>query len=800
MGIVWRVLPEHDWKQALLFITGKGTTMQKLSVNFAGQLTLSDEKRGYIIPSPIGSLVVGGRTYMPVCANVEGDVITVTYSCGSCMIKIEEKEGYHKLTVISVPEKAQIFMFGPYITEATSFGEILGAGWFDDGSVACIQSLMPKVVGGMKAKNVEDTTDWKLTSRNQAAVSVDGVISLQCSVLEQSRDAIIDEENTIRFAVPGPDGKIEGAAIALIGADNAKKLLDTIDGMEVAEGMPHPTYQGNFAKKDKRVSSVYFIVKRISGDELIDIAEQANVTCIYFAEIFASWGHFPINTNLYPQGAAQVHGMADRADKRGIVIGAHSLSNFIHTTDAFVTPVPHKKLLIMNRTTLVKDISCKDTDIYIADSNNYASDITLNAFRIGDEIIQFGKFDPETKCLSGCIRGAFGTTAMAHGKGEEVGRLPAHSYRTFFPNIEMQEEMATNLGNAIVACGIRRLSFDGLEGCLATFAGEYAPAAFVRKVYEITGNDFTCDASRTGHYLWHALSYANWGEPWCDMDGRGGMYADRVNHIPFFKRNLIPLMMGWFVIHPARGRFEATSPETMEYILSRTAAFDAGLALRIDDKVVHGHGLFGKYLDLVRLWGEFRLGADIPEKVLRDMQRENSNWHLEKTQEGWKLSELMLHVNDLEYCERKVETEAGTNDIGGTEQISENLRKHATQLSPDAPFGEGRTEAYKFRIRVGEPGHGRLINPEFEEFGLKFELDAEGGDYLVYDGGMDMYHYDCNFNLKQIVKSRTGRPMILSGHLYHIMTYISDNDEVARYMMTDFRTLYEYDIKPKAEV
>ncbi len=780
--------------------------MTHIHLSNTGYLTLSDDKRTYIVSSPLGTLVMDNRSYLPESATVQGDTAIVRYPCGECTIKIEGKNGYHKLTVLSVPKNTYAFIFGPYKTLATSYGEVLGAGWFDDGAVSCIQSLMPKVVAGFpKLDGIADLSDMAKSTApsgmlfNKAAISYNGEVTLQCSVRDLSKEAIIDDKNTVRLAVPGPDGKIENSSIALIGADNADSLLDTIGEMEVAEGLPHPTYQGNYAKKDKRVSSIYYIIKRsrLTSDEILRIAERANITCIYYADIFGSWGHFPVNTDIFPGGSAEVHAMADRADKNGIVIGAHTLSNFIHTHDKYITPVPNKQLLYVNKTTLTVGISATDTEISIADAHNFEKKSCLNSIRIGEEIIKFAKFDPETNCLSGCTRGAFGTIATSHESGEEVFRLADNGYRTFYPDINLQSDMATKLGNAIIESGIRRLSFDGLEGCMATNADEYAPAEFVRKVYEITGSDFTCDASRMGHYLWHALSYANWGEPWCDTDRRGGLFADRVNHIPFFKRNLIPLMMGWYMIHNNRGRFEATPPENMEYILSRSAAFDAGLAVRIDSTNIYGHGLFNEYLDLTNLWGDFRFHADIPEEVRRDMQRENSNWHLEKTEDGWKLYELMLHYHDLEYCANEVETETGSNSFAETEKTTDNLRKMSTMLSPDSTFGEGKKEVYRFRIRVGEPGHGKMINPEFTTFGLKFELTAEGGDYLVYNGGLDLYHYDCNYNLKQIVTSEGGRPIELVHGMYNTMKYTVDSDEAARYIMTDFRIIAEYDIKPK---
>jgi len=776
--------------------------MQKFSINTLGQITLSDEKRTFINDSPIGILVVGRKTYAPISAEFDGKTAVVKYMCGDCTFTIEEKKGYHKLTITSVPEDAETFIFGPYFTDATSYGEILGAGWFDDGSAACIQSLMPKVVGGISERIDEDTTELKLTERKKAAFPVDGKISLQCSVLDMSKDEIIDDENTIRFAVPGPDGFIKDASIALIGTDSSDSLIDIIGDMELVEGLPHPTYQGKYAKKDKRVSSYYLIIKKnnFTNKELIDMAARAGVCCIYFTDVFSSWGHFDISP-AYEKGAGQVHELADYAEsKEGIVLGGHTLSAFIHQHDKFVTPVPHNKLLAVNLTTLTKDITEEDTDIYIKDANNYAKKSVLNYIRIGEELIKFTSFDSETKCLKDCTRGVCNTAISAHSAGEEVCRLADHGYATLFPNIELQREMAENLGNATVACGIRRLSFDGLEGCYQTKAGEYALAKFVKTVFDITGNDFTCDASTSTHYLWHALCYANWGEPWCDTARRGGMYMNRVNHIPFFKRNLIPLMMGWYAIYAADRRFEATTPENMEFMLSRSAAFDAGLAITVQSDAAKQHGMLGDYLDMAKMWGEFRHEADIPEDILHEMQYEDTNWHLEKADDGWKLSRIMIHHEDLYYRERSVETETGYLTLEDNETLTrDGLLKHVCQVSPDASAGEGTSEVYRFRIRVGEPGHGMMIDPEIVQFGLKFKLTAIGGDYLVYNGGTEIYHYDCNFNLKQIVQSEPGgNEFVLTKHRYLTFKYLTDDDKIARYMLTDFRKIWERDIKPKA--
>lgn len=768
--------------------------MRHFTLNSSGMIDFGDDKHTFIKSSPIGVLTRDGNAYLPISASFDGKTANVQYECGSCTFSIENCGEYYKLKILSVPADSESFIFGPYFTGAVSFGEILGAGWYDDGSVSCIQSLMPKVAGGVKSNIKNDNTGLSLSRLCTAAASNNGHVSLQCTVLNLSKEGLFDFNgmtNAIRNAVPGEDGMLENAAVALIGAENADELLQIISNMEIAEGMPHPTYKGCYAKTDRRVSSYYLIFSGsgMTDDERIDMAKRAGINCVYFSDVFGSWGHFTLNESAYPGGYQTLKKLSDKADACDVTVGAHTLSNFITTNDPYVTPIPHKKLLVMDKTTLTKDIGIGDKELFIADENNYCKKNTLNALRIGDEIINFKSYDSERSCLTECTRGAYGTTATEHKCGDIVERLWDHGYHTLFPNIELQTEMADNIAKAIKECGIRRMSFDGLEGCTYTGDGEYSVSEFVRRVYEKVGSDLICDASRTSHYLWHALSYCNWGEPWYDDVRRGGMYNYRANHIPYFKRNLIPLMLGWYCLYLNSGRYEATTPENMEFILSRSAAFDAGLALSVDSSVVKNHGKFGEYLDLAKLWGEFRLKADIPMDVKEELQRENSNWHLDKIENGWKLTSLTVRTRDLDYCDRVIKTEAGQIDHNVSDEVISSMRQHSSNVVMDIPADE-KNESLRFRIRVGEPGHGKMKNLEFKN--LKFEFTADGGDYLVYEGGLDLFHYDKNFNLIETVHSNTGEPVIFKGLNFITMNYSTDEDDTARYTLTEFRRNHEY--------
>ncbi|MBQ9778280.1 MAG: hypothetical protein IJW22_05070 [Clostridia bacterium] len=783
--------------------------MSELLIVQDGRLQLTREGVQAVSLSPIGILVKDGVGYLPISAHCRAEECRVRYAAGEVCLLVQKKEGYWKLTLTALPEGAERFVFGPYQTAGVRYGEILGASWYADGSVACIQSLMPKIDGGLGGA-VSTETGVVLT-QEKAAAQGDLGITLQCYAQDRSKDCeglyegrIPHYRGRARGSVKGldsPDGKMQGGAIALIAAENADALLDVIERMELAEGLPHPMYEGVYAKRSKRVGSAYMIFsgEALPGEELLSIAERAGLRCVYFSDMLDQWGHFTVNEGAYPGGVDALRALAARATNAGISIGTHNLSNFITTHDAYVTPVPHKDLLIKDETVLVRDIGATDTVIEVRNENNYAEASALNALRIGDELIIYGTYDKERRLLLGCVRGAYGTRAAAHRRCEAVLRLWDHGYKTLFPSAALQGEVADHLADTLLACGVTRTSFDGLEGCEYTGHGSYGPSEFVRRVMARYGDRLICDASITGNYLWHALSYCNWGEPWYDSERRGGNFVMRKNNQEFFKDNLVPAMMGWYKICNAKGKFEATTPEQMESMLSRMAAFDAGIALMQSSSVVRNHGLFAEYLDLIKCWEEFRFEADIPADVLEKLREEYNDWHLERCGDGWKLTQLILHRQDLDYGDQCIATEAGAIYQQGRTDAEGELKHHAS-IYPVPNPERGVDDLFRFRLRVGHHGHGLMRDLSFEN--LHFRFTAKGGDYLVFDGGVTLKHYDENFNLLEVVcggdhplPEEYLRP-VKDMHLIELC-YATDLDEVARYELTVITKRAEYHIARK---
>ena len=141
----------------------------------------------------------------------------------------------------------------------------------------------------------------------------------------------------------------------------------------------------------------------------------------------------------------------EKAKEKGIRLGVHTLTNFITTNDPYVTPVPHKDLMVFCKTTITQDMPIDAEEIYIKDPSGYEVKNTCQAIRIGNEIIQFGQVskEPPYKLLN-CKRGAYGTEITKHAAGKEIARLADHGYKTFFPNFELQKEMIDRLQTFLI--------------------------------------------------------------------------------------------------------------------------------------------------------------------------------------------------------------------------------------------------------------------------------------------------------------------------------------------------------------
>lgn len=579
------------------------------------------------IDSYLISIRLGQQILYPGSAEWEGNNVRVYFDQDiDILISVKEFDKYLAIEILETNDdnRIDVLFYGPFpLTIKETVGEIVGVVREDDYAIG-IQSLNAKTTGG-KLTN----PDGSDSARGTTATAEDYGSSLQAYCINRDKEreyAIRTNSIPCAFIPANPDGRLEGSAITLFGCDE-EDVLGLIEEIEIEQGLPHSTINGKWSKTSPEANKPYLITTFTEDniDEMIEYTKKLGYNTIYHGHPFSTWGHFDLIGDQFPGGWAGMKVCVEKAGAEGIRLGAHTLTNFITTNDPFITPVPDKDLMVFCRTVLTKDVSTTDTEIYIDDPGGYTYKNTNQALMLGDEIIRFsGVSETQPYKLLDCQRGQYGTAIGSHKAGDEIARLVDHPYKVFFPNWNLQKELITRLADFFNYTGMGQLDFDGHEGGWATGEGEYGMDYFSEQLQKEVGHELRNGSSRSNHYYWHTVSYINWGEPWYGGFTKSqGHY--RYQNQELLKRNYIPNMLGWFLLN------ESTTLQEVEFMLARSAGYDAGYALyaMLDDMKANSE--FESIAQAIRTWEEARLKKIFNEEQSEQLRDVNNDFSLDKS-------------------------------------------------------------------------------------------------------------------------------------------------------------------------
>lgn len=650
------------------------TNHLKLLINEDGNIQeLSDANRNknHLASDTITSLMtlrINHQYHPPLSAKFNNDTLTLIYKYDiKARIKVEEKESYLTFELISLSKKdtVDLVLWGPYYTTINKvIGETVGVVRGDEFAIG-IQSLNIKTLGGypwnesdrMPAfdifsqedmNNMHPDADGSVLYRVEAAKPTSSGSSLQAYCRNRSKERIIEEFNhKMILAPPYRDGGVIGSKIALFGCPIGK-VLDYIESIELAEGLPHPMIDGQWVKTSKKAASAYIITdfSEETIDEAINITQKAGLNYLYhYGNTFENWGHFNLDKGSFPNGRNGLKMCVDKAAEKGIKMGSHVLSNFITTNDPYVTPIPDDRLALVGSSLITADIDGSETVIPIEspDFFNQMANNNLKTVRIGNELIQYSNVSESSPwILFDCQRGAFNTEATGHSKGDKISKLLDHAYQVFLTNADLTIEVSRNIADLWNETGLRQISFDGLEGNRSTGLGTYGeslmPYTWYNNLTDELKKHLIIDASRTTHFFWHIYSRMNWGEPWYG-GFRESQTEYRFKNQKYFKRNYMPGMLGWFKMTPE------TSIEDTEWLLARSAGYDAGYAFVVGANVIEQNGFSDRILDLIGQWEKLRIEdafSDSQKEDLRDNEREFSL--VKMNEDRWELCYIDNHI------------------------------------------------------------------------------------------------------------------------------------------------------------
>lgn len=678
----------------------------------------------------------------------------------------ETKGGYTRFELLALTPRndVKLVIWGPYPTRiGEQVGETVGVA--HDGAFGIgIQALNLKTLGGYPTHEndidpaydifqtgnlVDVASDQKVLYRGQTAKPAPFGSVLQAYCRNRFTDRVIANWDHPRYVAPAfRDGGVIGSKIALWGAPEAR-LLTTIGNIELAEGLPHPLLDGVWAKQSPAATASYLILNFGENNvgDAIELTRKAGLRYFYHGGPFENWGHFRLNAREFPNDWAGLRTCVERAEAAGLRVGLHTLSNFITTNDPYVTPQPDPRLAVVGSSSLAAPVDETTTQLVVQSPQffNQMKNNTLKTVRVGDELIRYRAVsDAPPWTLLDCARGAFKTTPQRHQPGDTVRKLMDHPYQVFLADFPLQDEMARTLARLYNETGLRQISFDGLEGCWATGLGQYGLQLFVNTWYDhlkpgLKGAVVT-DASTPGHFFWHQFTRMNWGEPWY-AGFRESQTQYRLKNQDYFRRNLMPGMLGWFSVKPE------TSLEDLEWLLARAAGFDAGFALATSIDALRKHGQGDAVLDAVKTWETARMAGAFSAEEKTALRNINREFHLETAEGGWRLTP----VHQAYFVHEPKTRQPGEP----TASAFEFANPH-------------REQPLRFTLRVLNDEKGstaRLDNPVLEVNGthrIEVPFALEQGQVLQADG-KTLRLLDPQWHLLRTVPLPNGLPTLRTG-------------------------------------
>lgn len=605
-----------------------------------------------------------GTAVLPESLDAEGDLLTFRFPRGmKVKIALSRKRRYTVLTVAELDKNGgdvELLMWGPILTTMKEgFGETLGVLYTPDFAIGYrglndkTQMCAPfEYAGGHEGNrrhlNVTFPIEHKRIRGRKHGHDLSAAAPAAFGSFLQgfTYDATRERVRWAQYRRVGPqrvpplrdpaEACIAGSSIALYGRARGKlpairdAVLDTVSEMELAEGLPHPLCRdGVWGKVSPCANEPYLICSDINDSDpgkmarAAEYARRAGYHYIYRDGFFRSCGAYS-----FPRGVESAKRCVDAAGEKGVYVGAHSLSGFISNNDPYATG--RRGLLAGSRAAfLAADAPAGAGALRVtADYEAYTEDFQLGSRRLG---IPKAEKQPDGTFLLTLGR----PLEEPAKKGDALYNLYRNGYGGMLAGPDQIPEIAGNLADALCGAGMAMTSFDGVEAGRAIGLGNYGANRMMNEMWrrmERRGHaHLVCGASRGIPNGWHTATRPNWGEPW-GLGMRKSMIEYRYNNQYYLDRNFIPRMLGWF-LHVA-----GQPLVDIEWMLAKSAGFDAGFALVVSLDVLDGSGNTDAVIAALREWEAARRAGAFTEDQRKRLLDTSLDWRLERAGEKeWRL-------------------------------------------------------------------------------------------------------------------------------------------------------------------
>ncbi len=401
-----------------------------------------------------------------------------------------------------------------------------------------------------------------------------------------------------------------------------------------------------------RGSYLFADLSLASVDDWIELARRGGFTHIHIHGWWDTLGHYGVNTNLYPNGLADLKTAVARIHTAGLKAGIHTLTACIDPRDAWVTPEASPHLIASASYTLARPMNPTDTVIYVNEEPATGHDVVFtydgngNVLRLGTELVQYSEIVSQPPyAFAKCQRGAFQTRPASHAAGDRADYLQQR-YLAFYPEpgSPLAEELADRLANVFNTCQLDQIYFDGSEGMMSRYGIDFMRHAIFKRLR----GEVLVEASEWGaHNWWFHSRLGAWDHSaWAAKRFHDLHVASAAR---FRGSDLLEPQLGWWAPRlpspQARGHFL----DEMEYFGAKNLGHDA--AMSIQGVNVSSHPLnfhLEKQMTILGWYEQLRRARYFDTQTLARVAVPGDEFRLRQDREGaWKLTPVNLSAHRI---------------------------------------------------------------------------------------------------------------------------------------------------------
>ena len=525
-------------------------------------------------------------TYKADSLSWDGERLTVGFDTApyEAVVKVDKGAGYLRFTLedficepddyghlaLDIPPVAEFRILQLPVKERENFGEWLNAMW-DNTSAVCVAGCDP----------------WSL-------------------IWHEDRNG-----GRILSADLFSGKKLRGGSAAIIAADGKEPFLDAMDGFEADLDLP----RGVQSRRSPMLNrSIYWTsdATPLNIDKHIDVARKAGLKMMLFyypcfikSRGYRLLGNYDLRDE-YPGGYDDIRNMLEKVKAAGITPGFHTLQTHIGVESRYVTPSIDPRLNRKRQFTLKEPIPSGNITEITVEENPIDSPLHdyTRVIAFGGEGFEYEGFTTEPPYkFTGVRRGAYGTDAAPHRKGEIGGILDISEFgngTSIYINQDndLQDEIAEKIAR-IYDCGFEFLYLDGSEGVNTPFGINVSLAQY-RVASKLGKMPIFTEGAAKSHFGWHLQAGANAFDIFPPAVFKEKIIEFPYTEAPRMAKNMTRLDFGWWNITPE------TTPEMWDFADGKAAEWHCPVTIQFSFKALESNPYADELLAVLKKWEEYR--------------------------------------------------------------------------------------------------------------------------------------------------------------------------------------------------